>query len=55
MLGLDDFLNFKAGLLGYENFDCSDRITQDFLIAVHDGADYAYDSEQNKIVSNSLI
>jgi len=43
MIGLEDYLNFKAELLGYEGFDCTDRITMEYLDEIHsEGELYKY-------------
>jgi hypothetical protein len=45
MKDVEGYLNFKAEILGHENFDCSDRIVYDFLKEMYPDRKFIYDPE----------
>lgn len=49
MKGVEEYFNFKAELLGHEDFDCSDRIVYDFLIEIHPDMNFIYNTAENAL------
>lgn len=46
---VEKFLNLKAAILGYDKMDCTDRVTDRFLAAIHEDNLYLYDSVTGKL------
>lgn len=49
MKDVEGYLNFKAELLGYENFDCSDRIVYEYLMEMYPDHKFIYDPETKQL------